>query len=57
MQLHVSKTKQDKIFSKAFLVLDVPGEPHGWEVSPAQFPDNMVFSIVKVSYFHMVVAT
>ncbi len=58
-QLQASKNKNSavRICSKVFLVLDVPGEPHGGEVSPAQFPDYMVFSVVKVSYFHVVVAT
>lgn len=46
-----------RIWSKVFIILDVPGEPHGREVTPAQFPDYMVFSIVKISYFYMVVAT
>lgn len=38
-------------------LLDIPGQPHGGEVSPAQFTNNVIFSIVKVSYFHMMVAT
>lgn len=42
---------------KGFVILYVPGEPHGGEVTPAQFPDYMVFSIVQISYFYMVVAT
>lgn len=58
IQLQASKTKNSavRVCSKYFFVLDVPGEPHGGEVSPAQFPDDMVFSVVKVSYFHVVVA-
>lgn len=53
-----NKTTQWKYeMRKGFVILYVPGEPHGGEVTPAQFPDYMVFSIVQISYFYMVVAT
>lgn len=51
------KKHELQICSKVFLILNIPGEPHGGEVSPAELPNYMVFSIIKVSYFHMVVAT
>lgn len=41
----------------AVVILYVPGEPHGGEVTPAQFADHMVFPIVEITNFHMVVAT
>lgn len=44
-----------RIWSKECIILDVPGQPHSREVTPAQFADDMVFSIVKITHFHMVV--
>lgn len=46
-----------RIWSKECIILDVPGQPHGREVTPAQFANDMVFSVVKISHFHMVVTT
>lgn len=46
-----------RMCSELFFVLDIPGKPHSREVSPAQLPDYVVFSIIEVSYFHMVIAT
>lgn len=48
--------KHDIVWRQTLVLLDVPGEPHSGEVTPAQFPDHMVFPIVKVPDFHMVVA-
>lgn len=46
-----------RIWSKECIILDVPGQPHGREVAPAQFADDMIFSVVKISHFYMVVTT
>lgn len=43
--------------AKECIILDVPGQPHGREVAPAQFADDMIFSVVKISHFYMVVTT
>lgn len=47
----------DRKERKVVVILDVPGEPHGGEVTPAQFPDHVVFPIVEITNFHVVVAT
>lgn len=40
-----------------FYILDIPGKPHRRKVSPTQFTDYVIFSIIKVSYFNVMVAT
>lgn len=38
-------------------LLDVPGQPHSGEVTPAQLTDHMVSSIKKIPNLHMVIST